>query len=307
MPSRTSAGMPSLQTRPRPAAPARRPTASLASARLRSAPRDAGPAGRMDHQPTPLSALVEELASSERFRVFLHDFPADARVSEPALPLLLAALHAALGRTIVCLLAEDGEARDAAEAASWYRDPGRVALLPSRGVRLDSGLEPPAHLVGERERALDVLAAGGLVCVSAAALAEGMPSPEERARSVRIALGEEPGLDGLVEALVDAGYEHVERVEERGQIAVRGGLVDVFPSTGRDPLRLELFGDAIEEVRAFSPFTQRALHPVDEALVYPARERRAALTPPGERDDERQAGHISAAAARGSRRGGRRR
>ena len=54
---------------------------------------------------------------------------------------------------------------------------------------------------------------------------------------------------------------------------MRGGLVDVFPSTGREPLRVEFFGDDIEQIRAFSPFTQRALHPVDEASIYPARER----------------------------------
>ena len=59
------------------------------------------------------------------------------------------------------------------------------------------------------------------------------------------------------------GYERVERVEERGQFAVRGGLVDVFPTTGREPLRIELFGDEIEAIRAFSPFTQRALREVE--------------------------------------------
>ena len=80
-------------------------------------------------------------------------------------------------------------------------------------------------------------------------------------------------LDALVEELALAGYERVERVEERGQIAVRGGLVDIFPSTGREPLRVEFFGDDIEQIRAFSPFTQRALHPVDDASIYPARER----------------------------------
>ena len=74
--------------------------------------------------------------------------------------------------------------------------------------------------------------------------------------------------------------QRVERVEERGQFAVRGGIVDVFPSTGREPLRVELFGDEIEQVRAFSPFTQRALHPVEWALVYPAAERRADLVEP---------------------------
>ena len=236
-------------------------------------PRDAVPASRMDPTRSALSGLVAELASSERFGAFFDDFPASARVSEPALPLVIAALHENLAHPLVCLLAEDEEARDTAEGVSWYSDPGRVALLPSRGVGLGSGLEPPAHLVGERARALTVLADGGLVCVSARALAEGMPPVEERPGVVRLSAGDEPGIDGLVEALTLAGYERVERAEERGQIAVRGGLVDVFPSTGREPLRIELFGDEIEHIRAFSPFTQRALHGVDEAVIYPARER----------------------------------
>ena len=93
-------------------------------------------------------------------------------------------------------------------------------------------------------------------------------------------VGAEPGLEGLAEALALAGYERVDRAEERGQFAVRGGIVDVFPTTGREPLRVEFYGDEIEQVRAFSPFTQRALHPVDGAVVYPAAERRAELTEP---------------------------
>jgi transcription-repair coupling factor (superfamily II helicase) len=228
----------------------------------------------MDPTPSPLHALVAELAASERFRAFASDFPADARVSEPALPLVLAALYEELARPLLCLLPEDEDARDAAEAVAWYGDPAKVALLPSRGVQVESGLEPPAHLVGERARALSVLAAGGLVCASARALVEGLPPEDTRTAPVRLALGDDIGLDGLVEALALAGYERAERVEERGQIAVRGGLVDVFPSTGREPLRVEFFGDEIEQVRAFSPFTQRALHPVDEAVIYPAAERR---------------------------------
>ncbi|HEX2426464.1 MAG TPA: transcription-repair coupling factor [Gaiellaceae bacterium] len=237
--------------------------------------RDEVPASRMDPTTSPLSGLVQALARSERFGAFVEDFPANARVSEPILPLVLAALHTSLGRPLVCLLAEDEEARDLAEAVGWYSDPSRVALLPSRGVRPGSGLGPPAHLVGERARALAVLAEGGLVCVSARALAEGMPPEESRPGAVRLGAdgAGAGGLDALVEALALAGYERVERVEERGQIAVRGGLVDVFPSTGREPLRVEFFGDEVEQVRAFSPFTQRALHPVSDVTIFPARER----------------------------------
>jgi transcription-repair coupling factor (superfamily II helicase) len=227
-----------------------------------------------------LHPFVRELIGGERFQAFAQALPARARVSEPALPLLLAALHEELDRPLVLLAPEDADARDAAEAAGWFLGPERAAFMPSRGVRWDSGLEPPPHLVGERARALDVLAAGGLVCVSATALAEPMPPPETRPDPIRVATGAELAIDRLEAALALAGYERVERAEERGQFAVRGGIVDVFPTTGREPLRIEFFGDEIEQVRAFSPFTQRALHPVDEAVVYPASERRLDLVEP---------------------------
>src|SRR6266567_8997521 len=217
-----------------------------------------------------LHPFVRELRESDRLRAFAEAFPAAARVSEPILPLVLAALHDELQRGLVVLLPEDADARDAAEGAAWFVGEGQVALLPSRGVHWASGLEPPPHLVGERARALDVLARGGLVCASATALAEGMPPPGERPEPIEVAQGQEPGIDLLAEGFALAGYERVERVEERGQFAVRGGLVDVFPTTGREPLRIELFGDEIEQIRAFSPFTQRALRQVDGATIYAA-------------------------------------
>jgi transcription-repair coupling factor (superfamily II helicase) len=224
-----------------------------------------------------LHTLVERLREEERLQELARSLPTRARVSEPVLPLVLAALHEEIGRGLVVVLPEDADARDAAEAAGWFVGDEQVALLPSRGVRWESGLEPPPHLVGERARALEVFARGGLVCASAAALAEGMPRAAERPAPLRIAQGDEPGIDSLVEHLASAGYERVERVEERGQFAVRGGLVDVFPTTGREPLRIELFGDEIEQIRAFSPFTQRALRTVEAATVFPASERRREL------------------------------
>ena len=233
-----------------------------------------------------LHPLALELAGSERLAAFAAVLRgANARVSEPGLPLVLAALHLQLERSLLVLLAEDADARDAAEAAAWYLGDDRVALFPSRGVRWESGLEPPPHLVGERARALDVLAAGGLVCASAVALAEAMPPADDRPGRLDLAVGDEPGIEALAEHLALGGYERVERVEERGQFAVRGGIVDVFPTTGRDPLRVELFGDEIEAVRAFSSFTQRALRPVERATVYPAAERRLDLAETRLRDE----------------------
>jgi transcription-repair coupling factor (superfamily II helicase) len=111
------------------------------------------------------------------------------------------------------------------------------------------------------------------VCASALAVAELVPPESARPAPISVARGDSPGIEQLAEELVAAGYRRVDRVEERGQIAVRGGLVDVFPTTGREPLRVELFGDEIESIRAFSPFTQRALREVAEAVIYPAAER----------------------------------
>src|SRR5438094_5165615 len=233
-----------------------------------------------------LHAFVDELLEDDRLTAFAEALPTRARVSEPALPLLLASLHERLNRGLVCALPEDAAARAAADAAAWFLGEERVALLPSRGVHWGSGLEPPPHLVGERARALDVLARGGLVCASAAALAERMPPPDERPEPIEVEHGQEPGIDELAEIFALAGYERVERVEERGQFAVRGGLVDVFPTTGREPLRIEFFGDEIESIRAFSPFTQRALHPVENARIYAAAERRPHLTEPTLPDDD---------------------
>src|SRR5439155_15280187 len=224
-----------------------------------------------------LHAFVRQLVEHERLQAFAEALPARARVSEPALPLVLAALHERLDAPLVVLLPEDADARDAAEAAAWFVGEERVALLPSRGVHWESGLEPPPHLVGERARALDVLAAGGLVCASAAAVAEAMPPRDARPAPIRVAPDEEAGIDTLAEQLALAGYERVEQAQERGQFALRGGIVDVYPTTGREPLRIEFFGDEIESIRAFSPFTQRTLHPVDAATIFSAAERRLDL------------------------------
>ncbi|MGZ4424073.1 MAG: transcription-repair coupling factor [Gaiellaceae bacterium] len=233
-----------------------------------------------------LHPFVETLRESERLKGFAEAFPAAARVSEPALPLLLAALHEELDRPLVLLAPEDQDARDAAEGAAWFLGEERVAMLPSRGVHWGSGLDPAPHLVGERARALDIFAAGGLVVASAAALAEPMPPVASRPEPIRLAPEQEISLEQLSESLALAGYERVERADERGQFAVRGGLVDVFPTTGREPLRVEFWGDVIEQMRAFSPFTQRALHPVEIAVVYPAAERRLDLVEPTLLDED---------------------
>src|SRR3954463_980921 len=128
-----------------------------------------------------LNAFVRELVEHEKLVAFADTLPDRARVGEAALPVVLASLYERLERPLVCLVPEDVDARDIAEAAAWFLGEELVGTMRSRGARWESGLEPPPHLVGERARALDVLARGGLVCASALALAEPMPPPAARA------------------------------------------------------------------------------------------------------------------------------
>src|SRR4051794_4331944 len=213
-------------------------------------------------------ALARRLGSAARTTV---------RVSESVLPLLTAALHELRAdgeRPAIAVLVEDDDAaRELAEAITAYRPEGQVAYLPHRGAVWGSPLLPPPHLVGERARALDVLAGGGIVAVSAEALVERIGGRDSRTAPVRVAAGDVIERDELLAALVESGYERVGgTVEERGQVSARGDVVDVFPATGREPIRIELFGDEVERVSAFSSLTQRSLRDLGRIAIYPAQE-----------------------------------
>ena len=235
-------------------------------------------------QTDSLAAAGAELAlpyleGTEEFAAFAaraRDGIARARVSPPILPLVVAALwrsrEGATPRGLAIVVEDDDAARSLIDEASTFLPGAPAAYLPSRGALYGSGIDPAPHLVGERHRALDALAAGGLVAVSADALLERVPGPATRPRPVTLELGSDPGLETVVEQLAAAGYTRVDTVEERGEVSVRGGLVDVFPTTGREPLRIEFFGDEVERLSAFSVFTQRSIRDLDEAIVYPAGE-----------------------------------
>ncbi|MEA2298857.1 MAG: hypothetical protein QOF77_1793 [Solirubrobacteraceae bacterium] len=184
---------------------------------------------------------------------------------------------------------DDRAARDlAGDLASWL-GPRPVRYYPSRGVTYESHLAPPPHLVGLRIAALDALLAAGdaagedsgdghagtgapVVVVSAPALAEKVPDPVLRPHSFELRLGELLDLDECSQALVDCGYERAPQVEDRGQFAVRGGILDVYPATGDRAVRVELFDIEIESLRTFSTFTQRSLDSLEAVEIAPAAE-----------------------------------
>ncbi len=84
--------------------------------------------------------------------------------------------------------------------------------------------------------------------------------------------GEDVAVSDLAMELAALGYERTDRVESRAEFALRGGIIDVFPAQGDDPVRIDLFGDTVEDLRNFSVSTQRSTEPVEELRAYPARE-----------------------------------
>jgi len=202
----------------------------------------------------------------------------DVPVSSMLRPLLLAALleddRGLAERPALLVSPDDRSARDLAADLRAYLAPRRVRLYPSRGTGFASHVSPPPHLVGLRIDALDALGRerDAVVVASATALAEAVPDAALRPAGFAIATGEEIDLAQVLRDLDGAGYERVEQVEERGQFASRGGILDVFGATEERAVRIELFGDEVESMRWFSTFTQRSLGDAERVELAPAAE-----------------------------------
>ncbi|HEX5224320.1 MAG TPA: DEAD/DEAH box helicase, partial [Solirubrobacteraceae bacterium] len=214
----------------------------------------------------------------------LHAEGGRAFVSAALRPYVLAALadldDAARANPTLVVVGDDRAARDlAADLRAWLA-PRRVRYYPSRGVAYESHLTPPPHLVGLRVAALDALIDGNgaeaaeapVVVVSAVALSEKVPDPQLRPHPFVLRVGELLDLDECAAELVAAGYERVDQVEERGQFALRGGLLDVYPATEERAVRVDMFDVEIESLRWFSTFTQRSLGDAEEVEIAPAAE-----------------------------------
>jgi transcription-repair coupling factor (superfamily II helicase) len=232
-----------------------------------------------------LRPLLEIASENERLHALAGDVraapggePVAVGASATLRPLLLAILleddRGLAGRPALLVSADDRSARDLAADLRAYLAPRRVRFYPSRGTGYASHVTPPPHLVGLRIDALDALREGddAIVVASATALAEAVPDASLRPAGFVLEQGGEVELDGAARDLVAAGYERVEQVEERGQFAVRGGILDVFPATEERAVRIELFGDEIESMRWFSTFTQRSLGDAERVELAPAAE-----------------------------------
>ena len=166
-----------------------------------------------------------------------------------------------------------------AELAELLGDPRAVVQFPSWETLPHERLSPSADTVGRRLAVLHRLAHPDgdplrVVVTTVRSLVQPMAPGLSEARSIDLAEGIEIDFDGLLAQLVEMAYERVDMVGGRGEFAVRGGILDVFPTTADYPVRVEFWGDEISEMRAFSVADQRSQPEIDASTVriHPCRE-----------------------------------
>jgi transcription-repair coupling factor (superfamily II helicase) len=120
-----------------------------------------------------------------------------------------------------------------------------------------------------------LLFAGGPVAVvtTVEALRKNMQPPNYIRQAFRtLEVGQRLDIQELLKWLVDRGYQRMERVEEKGQIALRGGILDIYCPTAENPSRIEFFDDEVDSIRSFSPETQRSTEKLNKLWLAPASE-----------------------------------
>src|SRR3954464_5279908 len=180
-------------------------------------------------------------------------------------------------RPALVVVGDDRAARDLAGDLKASLAPRPWPFSPSRGGRYESSLAPPPHLVGLRVAALDALVDppdgdAAVVVASATSLSEKVPDPVLRPHGFALDKGPPIDVAQPLDHLVAAGYERVDQVEERGQFAVRGDILDIYPATAERAVRCELFDIEIERLTWFSTFTQRSLEYAERVEIEPAAE-----------------------------------
>jgi transcription-repair coupling factor (superfamily II helicase) len=170
----------------------------------------------------------------------------------------------------------DEEAHRLADDLAAWLVHGTVRVLPERAaLPLERAL--PEH--DESAERLEVLArlgaaAHGLVLIAPLlALVQRTLSPAQLASAQRtIAVGERLHQRDLLTTLVSGGFDAAVEVSGVGEFAARGGIVDIWPPGASEPLRIELFGDEVESIRAFDPMTQGSRRRLERATLLPASE-----------------------------------
>jgi len=161
-----------------------------------------------------------------------------------------------------------------------FLDQDRVRRFPFAEVLPDEDLRPPAEIEGQRLLTLNrLLEEPGPLLVVAPVQALMLPVPEPeglKRNTVRLIVGREIDRPALIEFLDRTGYERCDLVAEPGNFAVRGGIIDLFPLTRPEPIRIELSGRTVISLRRFNPQSQLSSGPLEEVDLLPGLEKESA-------------------------------
>ncbi|MDR1432379.1 MAG: transcription-repair coupling factor [Propionibacteriaceae bacterium] len=228
-----------------------------------------------------MSGLVEAFAAEPSVAECLaFESPAlDITLPEAARPLLIAALAARRDAPILVVASTYREAESIAVATSSLLSADEVAYYPAWETLPHERLSPRSDTVGRRLTVLrrlagnDPLPAPRVVVAPVRALLQPQTKGLGDLLPVRLRAGDDYDLTQLARDLVQAAYVRVDLVERRGEFSVRGGIVDIFPPTTAHPVRVDFFGDTVEEIKPFAVADQRSLDEnLDEVIASPCRE-----------------------------------
>jgi transcription-repair coupling factor (superfamily II helicase) len=185
------------------------------------------------------------------------------------------------GRSVLAVAATAREAEDLVESLNSLLPASQVAYYPAWETLPHERLSPRSDTVGRRLAVLRRLQHPGdgpdngplrVVVASVRSLLQPQVKGLADLEPVELRVGQQADLDDVVRRLAGAAYSRVDMVERRGEFAVRGGIVDVFPPTEEHPLRVEFWGDDVEEIRSFAVADQRTLDKTDRVWAPPCRE-----------------------------------
>jgi transcription-repair coupling factor (superfamily II helicase) len=175
------------------------------------------------------------------------------------------------------VVANDPRQADQLEAEiRWFAGPDlRVEHFVEWETLPWDSFSPHQDIVSQRLRVLGLLHTlnDGIVILSAQSMLQRLPPVDYvAARTLSVAAGEQLGRQDFIESLSAAGYLRVPQVEEHGEYAVRGSLLDVFPMGYGHPLRIDFFDDDVESIRYFDTESQLSGERLESVRVLPARE-----------------------------------
>jgi len=198
-------------------------------------------------------------------------------IPEPARAFVLAGLVETTHRRpyVVAVPTTTDAERLAHDLATFLGDE-RVDLFPAWETLPFERVSPSLETMGRRVRTIWRLLqpdrTADVIVAPIRALVQRLGPDVEKLEPIEVRRGERRDRDELVAALVHAGYRREDQVEHRGEVAVRGSIVDVFGSTADHPVRVDLWGDEVDRLTEFSVADQRSRAGIDHVAIFPCRE-----------------------------------